>query len=564
MGLRQKIVTSFSSILIIFALIISLVIYYKVDTVVNANFTSNVKASAELGYSYLNVKYKGQWQLKDNKLYKGDKLINNNYEIPDYVKNTTGFYVTLFMNDTRISTNILNTTGNRAIGTKASLPVVTAVIKNGNDYGAQVTILNKKALGYYIPLKDSSNNVIGMWFVGIDYSTVQNEIFQIMIVIGLIILFMLAIGILISFYISTKIVNTVNYISKQLSYMANGDFTQEITKEHLNLKDEVGDMAKSASKMQAEVRGIIKTVIEEANNLDGTLDSSNESISKLTQNIEDVSATTQEISAGMEQTAASMEEMNATSTEIGHVAENIANKAMDGSVVAKKISGKANELKDSFEISRQNANEMFSNSQNKLKAAIEKSKGIEEIKVLSDSILQITSQTNLLSLNAAIEAARAGEAGKGFAVVADEIRKLAEDSENTVIQIQQVTKTVLESVDNLVVSSNEILDFVDKQVISDYDMFVATGDGYSKDADKIDEIVTEFSSTANGLKVSMSNMVEAIEQVTAAATEGADGTTNIALKTNNIVDMGNLVTTHTKDAKVASKKLNDYVNQFKI
>ncbi len=100
-----------------------------------------------------------------------------------------------------------------------------------------------------------------------------------------------------------------------------------------------------------------------------------------------------------------------------------------------------------------------------MRESIEKTNAIEEIKELSQTIMAITSQTNLLALNAAIEAARAGEAGKGFAVVADEIRKLAEDSKQAVSRINDITENVSDAVISMVQDSEELLGFVDTQVL---------------------------------------------------------------------------------------------------
>ena len=84
-----------------------------------------------------------------------------------------------------------------------------------------------------------------------------------------------------------------------------------------------------------------------------------------------------------------------------------------------------------------------------MEQSIENSKEAAQIQSLTENILQIASQTNLLSLNASIEAARAGEAGKGFSVVAAQISELAESSRTIAKNIQEISTLVTESVTGL-------------------------------------------------------------------------------------------------------------------
>ena len=143
--------------------------------------------------------------------------------------------------------------------------------------------------------------------------------------------------------------------------------------------------------------------------------------------------------------------------------------------------------------------------------AIKETKAVEEIDLLTSTILSITSQTNLLALNAAIEAARAGEAGRGFSVVAEEIRKLAEDSTQAVNQIQKVTQDVKSSVKNLSSNSEKILDFIEKTVIVDYNTMVDTGSQYNTDALFMDNLVTEFEQMSKILHESITSIAMAME-----------------------------------------------------
>lgn len=365
---------------------------------------------------------------------------------------------------------------------------------------------------------------------------------------------------IIALLISRPIILVTNHLEK----IAAGDFTQKVPEKSIRLQDEIGMLAKSLDITQETIRNVIKGVVEEAGNVNNAVIMTGKYISGLNSQIEDVSATTEELSAGMEETAASAEEMNATSVEIDRAVESIAAQAQDGASTAGEISTRAKNLKKSFMESQNSAYNIFIEVKDKLESALEESKAVDKINELADSILQITSQTNLLALNAAIEAARAGEAGRGFAVVADEIRKLAEDSKNTVNQIQEITRIVTVSVENLAVSSNSLLTFMSTDVDRDYKAMLEATDHYNNDAYTVDNLVGDFSATSEELAASIQNMVRAICEITSATNEGASGTSDIAQKTNAVVEMAGEVIKQAEISEHSANRLLELVVNFKV
>ncbi|MDD4504433.1 MAG: methyl-accepting chemotaxis protein, partial [Clostridiaceae bacterium] len=278
----------------------------------------------------------------------------------------------------------------------------------------------------------------------------------------------------------------------------------------------------------------------------------------------DISATVEQLAAGIEETAASSQEMNATSTEIGTAVTGIAQRAQEGYKTTEDTIQKVMTMKEQSEAALKAVQEIRLNMDSELKAAIEQSKEVENIGALSDAILQITSQTNLLALNAAIEAARAGEAGKGFAVVSDEIRKLAEDSKNTVEQIQNITNKVILAVENLSNCSSRVLDFLANQVDKDYGNMIEEKEQYAANTNYIGSIVAEFTSTSQELAAQVENMATAINEVTTSTNEGAHGTSDIAERFTVIVDVANEVMKQTENVKTSSECLIKIVSEFKI
>lgn len=564
MKIKSKLVLSYTAILLLFALAIFLIVYIMVSGAITDNFQSSIQSNAKLSLALYDKNVPGEWNIKDNILYKGNQKINDSTELVDSITESSGYLATIFMRDTRVSTSVLLKDGKRAVGTKASDEVIKTVLKEGQNYHGATLVAEKNTFTFYTPLKNNKGEIVGMWFAGIEKTTVDNQILRIVVTISFVILIGLLIGALIAYIIGNKLSKHIIEIKDHLNKFSEGDFSHKISEDAQNQKSEIGQISRTTNTVQESIRNIIMTIIKESTNIDNSLEQANNSISSLNGNIEDVSATTQQLSAGMEQTAATMQEMNATSTEIEAAVVNIAKKAQETSFAVKDINTRAVTLKTAAKESKDHAYNIYKTTNLELTDAIEQAKSIEQIKQLSDAIMQITTQTNLLALNAAIEASRAGEAGRGFAVVADEIRKLAEDSKKTVSEIQGVTKNVLVAVENLILSSQNILTFIENTVITDYNNQVDSSEQYSNDAVRIDNLVMDFSSTSEELLVSISNMVKAINEVTISTNESAEGTSNIATRASEIIDESSKVVRLSEGTKKSSDTLKNYVSQFKI
>ena len=189
---------------------------------------------------------------------------------------------------------------------------------------------------------------------------------------------------------------------------------------------------------------------------------------------------------------------------------------------------------------------------------------VEEVKSFVESIINISNQTNLLALNASIEAARAGEAGKGFAVVAGEIGQLANDSAQAAEAIRQVSASVIEAVNALSDTAEEMIRFANTTAINGYNGLVEISHRYNDDADQTNEIMKEFAANSEDLYKRMDEIKTSMEAVNIAVEESAQGTADIsevAVKLSSTV--GNLEKEADNNRKV-SEELSGEVGKFKL
>ena len=339
-----------------------------------------------------------------------------------------------------------------------------------------------------------------------------------------------------------------------------GDLTERIP---VKTKDEIGQMSEGINSFIEQLQNVMRKLKSESEELMISAGTVRDEISKSNENAENVSA-------AMEEMSASIEEISATLSQIAHGSESISGQIEDvncrvqnGADLVKTIKSHAGSMHHNTVDSKETAIKIISEIRTAVDEALIESRNVEKINGLTGEILDITSQTNLLSLNASIEAARAGEAGRGFAVVADEIRVLADNSAQTASNIQNISNVVISAVEKLAKNSENMLKFIDEKVMKDYDDFVGVAGQYEKDADDINEILSNVAANTNEISSTMQAMNTGIGDISVAVDENAKGVTSVAENAVSLVEAFTNIQKETESNQEISSKLTDEVNRFK-
>ncbi|MGN0376017.1 MAG: methyl-accepting chemotaxis protein [Suilimivivens sp.] len=537
----------------------------RISEVVTGSIENGLRASAVSVRDTLNYAGEGEFQLKEDQLYKGDFNISEAVEIADALKESADTDITIFYGDTRYMTSVVDEQGNRVIGTKAGDQVVEKVLNSGQEHFAtNVDVVGQAYYGYYVPLyEEGTDNIVGMIFAGMPQADAKEQIIRIVSLIAGIMAALFILCATTTFIVVQKIVKALRMGADALDQVAKGKLNVELNESALKRKDEVGHISRSIMLLKEELTEIITNIKEQGKVLNDSsvylgdrTESSAEHITQVERAVEEIAqgatgqaeetqkATENVIVMGnmIEETANEIDAMNENAKLIKQLGQTAVDTLKDLQAINQKT-------KESIDIIYEQTNTTNTSAQ--------------KIKEATALITDIAEETNLLSLNASIEAARAGEQGRGFAVVAAQIQKLAEQSNESARQIEEIISSLLSDSEKAVETMEEVKDIMGHQSenVKKTDEQVNQVLGQVEQAIEAISRVAEKTEILNEARV---NVTDTVQNLTAVAQENAASTQESAASVNQVSEIIQEIADSAKQLMDIAEKLDKNMALFEV
>ncbi|MBD5481298.1 MAG: HAMP domain-containing protein [Lachnospiraceae bacterium] len=476
--------------------------------------------------------YEGNWSMVNGNLYKGANYVGHTQDLLNRFLEEKDLNVTLFYGDTRVLTTLKDANGDYIVGTQADETVSSQVLAGNSYFNENLVVNGVPSYVAYEPLRNMDGTVVGMVFVGYPRSIAQKAINS--AIISLIIGTVIVLGIILVIVVIMVriIVRAMTNLTGAVTKLGSGDLNVELHVDALNQRNEIGALADNVNHLVVNLREIMNGIQKDAATLNdcsiqltGSVDTTISAISQVTKAIEEVaegSTTQAQDTAGA---MANIEELNATLDIITDKVVTLSKMSDETKKVSNHAQATMVELIDINTQTKTDIDNIVEQSEKNVEA-------VNKINVILKTIEEISSQTNLLSLNASIEAARAGEAGRGFAVVAKEIGSLAESCAAAAREIQEIIVSLVDDIQKTSSLSDVLNESATKQLgkIQDtramFDKVLNAVGEISQGTERIREEVVSIDAVKNGIGETIESL-SSISEENAAASEETTASANL-------------------------------------
>ncbi|MDK2866699.1 MAG: methyl-accepting chemotaxis protein [Clostridiales bacterium] len=374
-------------------------------------------------------------------------------------------------------------------------------------------------------------------------------------------------AIIILLLLSIRLLARLNYAFRNLQHeldslnSSEGDLTSRIK---VVSKDELGKISTAFNAFITHVHKIIVRIQNTSESVLSFTQSLRDEQTYIAEELGKINLSTHTLSENMDNSNASIQEISSVTEEIYAHIENTFEQVEQSKNIIQTVQQSADHLQ-SEALASHNQSKLESDAiQERLNNAIESSKSVAAIGQLSESIFLLTKQTNLLALNASIEAARAGVHGKGFSVVAEEIKKLAQDSQSAVMEIQDISKRVLEAVDVLQNESTAFSTFSTHQMQMSLEQTEAILKDYTENASHLGFLIGDIHENFTEVEIAMRQVNDTVNHITADVEKNTLNLYEITTSIEKINETSQSLQTHNQTLVTATESLSDEISRFRL
>lgn len=415
----------------------------------------------------------------------------------------------------------------------------------------------------FAPITNDAGEVVAIVGVDCTVNSIDEKVSDMMKTLIVVEIICIVVAFLISMLTGRLMAKNVMAINCKMEELAGaeGDLTQEI---QIRSGDELENVANSFNSFMVKLRSMMLSVKDSGERLEMSTTQTSQGLLEATEDLNCITESLNEMTQTMQETNASVIKIQEATLAVKNMSDTLFEQTQSGVRYADEVSHTADEAKRTCQNSKSDMGRVIGELSDKLTDKIEESKKIFDIIKLTNDIISISEQTQLLALNASIEAARAGEDGKGFAVVAGEVGKLADATAQTAKEIETINQFTVTTVDALVAISEEMVQFVEKEISPDYDKMEGIGQFYYDDSREFMSQFESFSELTQQLAENMNTIEEHITQIMEVFEKETESIANVAEVSDKICEKMQLASSNGEVNEEIVGELSDMLDKFMV